>query len=153
MWPDARPVTVPRLLGGTIAVRGYPLSMIFAEKIVTAVQRGIANTRWRDYADVYLLTGKHRVDGDEVRESVRRVAAYRSAPISALSVVLTGYSDVAQNKWAAWLRKQELTERLPRVFNEVLVEVQKFADPLTDDAEPLGQWDPRLRTWRARSAE
>jgi hypothetical protein len=153
VWPEARPVTVPRLLGGTIAVRGYPLSMIFAEKIVTAVQRGIANTRWRDYADMYLLSGKHRVDGDEVRESVRRVADYRSAPRSALSVVLAGYSDIAQNKWAAWLQKQALTERLPLTFDEVLVEVQQFADPLMEDAEPLGQWDPESRTWATRSAE
>lgn len=30
--------------------------MVLAEKLVTAVQRGTANTRWRDFADVYLLT-------------------------------------------------------------------------------------------------
>jgi TPP-dependent indolepyruvate ferredoxin oxidoreductase alpha subunit len=83
------------------------------------VQRGIANTRWRDYADVYLLSGRHRVDGDEVRESVRRVATYRSAPLSELSVVLAGYSNIAQSKWAAWVRKQDLSERLPFTFEEV----------------------------------
>jgi hypothetical protein len=98
IWPDAVPVAVPRLLGGEIAVRCYPLSMIFAEKIVTAVQRGVANTRWRDYADVYLLSRRHRVAGDEVRESVRRVVAHRSAPRSPLSLVLAGYSAVAQTK-------------------------------------------------------
>jgi hypothetical protein len=121
--------------------------MIFAEKLVTAVQRGTANTRWRDYADVYLLSGKHQVDGEEVRESVRRVAAYRSAPTSPLSVVLAGYSDIAQSKWAAWLRKQELTERLPLVFDEVLADVKRFADPLLKGAEALGQWDPESRAW------
>jgi hypothetical protein len=35
--------------------------MVLAEKIITAVQRGTANTRWRDFVDVYLLTGAHRL--------------------------------------------------------------------------------------------
>jgi hypothetical protein len=56
---------VPRLLGGSITVRGYPLSMVFAEKIVTAVQRGTVNTRWRDYADIVLA----RLQGRSVAES------------------------------------------------------------------------------------
>jgi Nucleotidyl transferase AbiEii toxin, Type IV TA system len=48
IWPRPTLVEVPRLLSGSIAVLGYPLPMMFAEKIVTAVQRGTVNTRWRD---------------------------------------------------------------------------------------------------------
>jgi hypothetical protein len=29
--------------------------MVFAEKIVTALERGTANTRWRDFVDIYSL--------------------------------------------------------------------------------------------------
>ena len=54
VWPVPGPVEVPRLLGGSVTLLGYPLTMILAEKIVTGVERGTANTRWRDYADVYL---------------------------------------------------------------------------------------------------
>lgn len=38
--PAPKQVRLPRLLGGEIIVRGYPLSMVYAEKIVTAVARG-----------------------------------------------------------------------------------------------------------------
>jgi hypothetical protein len=80
VWPPPVTVSLPRLLGeAPIEVAGYSLSMILAEKLVTAVQRGIANTRWRDFADVYLMTGKHVVAGREVRESIRRVALHRRA--------------------------------------------------------------------------
>ena len=34
-----------------------------AEKIVTAIARGSASTRWRDFADMYTLTRRHPVDG------------------------------------------------------------------------------------------
>ena len=57
IWPAPQMVALPRLLGGEIALAGYPLAMVYAEKVVTAIQRGIANTRWRDFADLYLLSG------------------------------------------------------------------------------------------------
>ena len=47
IWPPPEPVGVSRLLGGVIEAIGYPLTMIHAEKLVTALQRGTANTRWR----------------------------------------------------------------------------------------------------------
>lgn len=148
VWPGAVTVAVPRLLGGEISVQGYPLSMIFAEKLVTAVQRGTANTRWRDFADVYLLSGKHGVDGDEVREAIRRVAVHRSAQLSPLSVVLNGYEAIAQNRWAAWVRKLELVDRLPLSFKEVFDAVRRLADPLLGDGELPDRWDPHQRAWK-----
>jgi hypothetical protein len=35
--PPARQVHIPQLLGGEITARGYPLAMVYSEKIVTAV--------------------------------------------------------------------------------------------------------------------
>lgn len=35
--PAPEEVRLPRLLGGEIAIKGYPLEMVHAEKIVTAV--------------------------------------------------------------------------------------------------------------------
>lgn len=57
--PPPTIVQVPRLLGGDLAVRGFPLEMVHAEKIVTAISRGAANTRWRDFVDVVALAAKH----------------------------------------------------------------------------------------------
>lgn len=53
IWPSPTSVTVPRLRGGEpIELRGYPMHMVYAEKGVTAIQRGTANTRWRDFGDI-----------------------------------------------------------------------------------------------------
>ena len=71
VWPAPQPVKVPLLLGGTITLRGYPLAMVCAEKLITALERGAANTRWRDFADVYLLGRAHEVDGRELHRALR----------------------------------------------------------------------------------
>jgi hypothetical protein len=59
IWPEPSMVALPRLLGGFLSIVGYPLAMVYAEKIVTALERGVANTRWRDFADIYLLSRTH----------------------------------------------------------------------------------------------
>ncbi|MGK0434169.1 MAG: putative nucleotidyltransferase component of viral defense system [Planctomycetota bacterium] len=60
-------VSIPRLLGGEpLKVIGYPIAMVLAEKIVTAIQRGLANTRWRDFADIAQLSRRHALDAADV---------------------------------------------------------------------------------------
>jgi hypothetical protein len=146
VWPAPEIVNVPRLLGGQIAVSAYPISMVLAEKLVTALQRGAANTRWRDFADVYLLTGKHTLHAAEVGQAIRRVATHRAATLAPLSIVLRGFGSVAGSRWSAWVRKQGLGERLPLNFDAALATIIGFADPLaSDDFE--GMWDPTTRSW------
>jgi predicted nucleotidyltransferase component of viral defense system len=55
IWPEPQQVRLPRLLEGALLIRGYSLEMVLAEKIVTALARGTANTRWRDFLDLYAL--------------------------------------------------------------------------------------------------
>ncbi len=70
VYPDPQEIDLPGLLGGSIRLRGYPMVSVLAEKIVTAMQRGAANTRWRDYADVLILSRDHAVTGDDLHAAV-----------------------------------------------------------------------------------
>ena len=40
----------------TIPILGYNLETMFSEKLETIISRGTANTRMRDFYDIYLLT-------------------------------------------------------------------------------------------------
>ena len=111
--PAAQEVHVPRLLGGVIGVRGYPLSMVLAEKLVTMLQRGTANTRWRDFADVFLLSSRHAIDGSELLESLQSVAQFRSVSFAPLTEVLEGLDELAQTRWSVWVRKLRMSDCLP----------------------------------------
>jgi predicted nucleotidyltransferase component of viral defense system len=132
LWPEPKEIELPRLLGSPpLRVRGYSVELILAEKIVTAIQRGTANTRWRDFVDIASLATV-AVDQDVLDESIRRVAAHRQTTILPLSLVLDGFADIAQTRWAAWRRKQQLTNT-PESFAELLTVVVEFSDThLTD---------------------
>lgn len=150
--PAPESVALPRLLGGELNVVGYPLVMVLAEKIVTALQRGVANTRWRDFTDVSRLIAIHELEASVLLRSMRVVAEHRAVELEPLSTVLDGYADVAQPRWAAWRRKQQLTAVVPEQFARVVAELCAFADPLiTGEAEDLS-WSPDSRAWIAPPA-
>jgi predicted nucleotidyltransferase component of viral defense system len=106
--PPAETVSIPRLLGGSIEVRGYPLSMILAEKIVTAVQRGTANTRWRDFVDIHSLSNRQDVDSDELAVSLAAVAEFTRTS----SITVSRY-DTGRRRLLGCPRRLEASEHAP----------------------------------------
>lgn len=147
IWPAPQDIALPRLLGGEIVLRGCPLAMVYAEKIVTAIARGTANTRWRDFADVYLLTRRHPIHGSALAYAVRRVAEHRGIDSVPLHDVLDGYARLAQSRWAAWRRKYGLEDRLPESFASVLEAILEFSDAAITGAVGGHDWDPIHRRW------
>lgn len=148
IWPQPISVEVPRLRGGEpIRIAGYPMHMVHAEKIVTAVQRGTANTRWRDFGDIYTLSRRHPTSGSDLERAIQEVARGRQATLASLTEVLDGYAAIAQTRWAAW-RRRNTSNHLPEQFADVLADVLRFAEqPLRADVEGL-VWDPQLAVWQ-----
>lgn len=147
--PAPGPVRVPRLLGGEITVRGYPLEMVLAEKVVTAIERGTVNTRWRDFADIYLLSNRHSMPAVNLAQAIRAVAEHRSVTVQPLRQVLVGYAELAQNKWVAWRRRQMLDGMLPERFEDVLTAASGFADPILESADTRAglTWHHLTQRW------
>ena len=94
--PAPQELHLPRLLGGEVAVRGYLLVMVHAEKIVTAVVRGTVNTCWRDFADMHLLSRRHSLAGVDLAGLLRQVAHHRQVELVPLARVLDGYGEIRQ---------------------------------------------------------
>jgi predicted nucleotidyltransferase component of viral defense system len=146
--PEPDEVHLPRLLGGEIVVKGYPLEMIHAEKIVTAIARGTANTRWRDFMDVVGLAAHFPIDGAVLVSSAREVARHRRIQPASLAEILDGYGEIAQPKWTAWRRKQQVEDRTPELFADLVTAFVRFADPAINGYAFGRRWDPHSRSWR-----
>ena len=147
IWPAPTTIALPRLRGGApIELSGYPMPMVHAEKIVTAIQRGTANTRWRDSGDIWTLSRRHPIVAEELREAIDVVARHRDVELAPLADVLDGYAELAQGAWAQWRRRSN-SDHLPERFAEVLTVVIAFADPvLSSDAAGL-IWNPNIAAW------
>ena len=102
-----------------IEVLAYPKVMVVAEKLVTALQRGRASTRWRDFADLFMLVPSNLVES-EIIEALHAVAKYRGVPLQPLGRVLDGMPREAQARWATWRERQGAPEHMPGDFATVL---------------------------------
>jgi hypothetical protein len=147
IWPEPTNVRLPRLLDGQLIVPAFSLEMVLAEKIVTAIARGTANTRWRDFVDIYTLSRRHNIDGKTLRQSLVTVAEYRDVALVALHTVLADYAGIAQQRWLAWLRKQRMESTVPTEFPALLGLVIAFADPVIAGDLNAHTWDSEKQSW------
>lgn len=146
--PGPQEVCLPTLLGQpTLRLLGYPLAMVLAEKVVTALERGSANTRWRDFADVWTLSRRQECSGDELQAALRRVAQHRGTQLEPLLPALDALRERAQRRWATWRDRSGLAVPVPEAFTEVLDDLVAFTSaPLTGQAESR-RWNPQTLAW------
>ena len=148
--PGAEMVRIPRMLNSSncIILLGYPIAMVLAEKLVTAIQRGTTNTRWRDLGDIYELSRRHPISLNELKTSVNVVAQHRVVPLTTLREGLSGFAGIGQMKYEKWRRKQDLLN-LPKYFGDLLEAIYIFSDPLIDGSAGANAfWDPFTFVWR-----
>lgn len=150
IWPAPEPTDVPRLLGGSVRLLGYPDHMVLAEKIVTALQRGIANTRWRDFVDIDSITRTRAISEGDLYQALATVSTHRGAALRPLAQAVAGMAETAQAKWLVWRRKQRLEPVTPAQFQDLLDRCVSFADPvLSGQARGLA-WHPESAAWARR---
>ena len=95
----------------TISILAYNLETVLAEKLETLLARGTANTRMRDYYDIYVLTNtqEHNIDNATLKEAFVNTSAKRGS-IGLLSDVDLILKEVAEStvlidRWKNYQRK------------------------------------------------
>lgn len=147
IWPAPTEAVLPLLLGGTLRLLGYPDHMVLAEKIVTALERGEQNTRWRDFTDIAAIARSRTVDGADLQEAIGVVARYRQVELEPLGPLLAQMPALAQRKWEVWRRKQRLEQSTPASFADLLARCVAFVEPVLAGSVGQMQWSPSFQTW------
>lgn len=142
---EPRRIDYPTLLGDPdIPLLGYPLESVIAEKVDTMMFLGDANTRDRDYGDVYLLSRIHSAEADALRDALRSVSRHRGHEVRPLGPLLETLRESRQRPWEAFRVRSGLPG-LPERFAEVVDAVVYFIDGLPDAHRAT--WNPAVRRW------
>jgi hypothetical protein len=149
--PAPRMIELPSLRPDTAPVRvlGYPIETVLAEKLATAIMLGAANTRVRDYADVYTLSGRHDLTHGAVRAALDATARFRGVEIVSLSSVIDDLAELREPTYRAYRTALGVDgAELPADFGEVVDAARTFADPLARPTAEL-RWHAANRRWIA----
>jgi hypothetical protein len=148
--PRPRLIALPSQRPGypPVSVLGYPIETICAEKAATAIALGAANTRVRDFADLYTLTGKYRLAYATMRAALAATLRYRDVTLVPLSAVI---GDLAVSRERAYRTYRDRLGvdgiGLPDDFAPVISAVIAFIDPLAGVDAADRAWDPSAREW------
>ena len=122
--PLAKKADFPALLAMSAPrIKVYPKATVIAEKLETIVKRGLANSRMKDYYDLWVLSREEHIDMSEVANAVVRTFARRKTAVpQECPYGLT--NEFAQNadkssQWNAFIRKSRLTGLTPDLFTVV----------------------------------
>ncbi len=128
----SRRVEYPTLLDDpSFSLLGYSVESLIAEKVETMIHLGDANTRVRDYGDVYLLIRTHEVDRAQFRRALRATAAHRGHAVRPLGPLLTTLRERRQQSWAAFCTRAGIAG-IPLEFALVVDGVVSFVDGAGD---------------------
>jgi hypothetical protein len=150
LTPAPSLVSLPPLRPGMEPVRvlGCPIGTVLAEKLATAIALGPANTRVRDYVDIYTLTRSRVIEHQAARAALLATAAFRDMAVMPLSASIDNLVDLRRQAYAAYRANLGVAgEHLPADFASVVMEVTAYADPLASAASGGTIWNPQRRLW------
>jgi Nucleotidyl transferase AbiEii toxin, Type IV TA system len=124
-------------------LKTYPPETVVAEKLDAIVVLGMANSRMKDYFDLWTLRQTMAFELGALRNAVRATFERRGTPLPAeLPVGLTdGFAeDVSKQKqWVAFIRKMGSDGSAPSLI-EVIGLVRGFLEPVILGGDDVAGW-------------
>jgi hypothetical protein len=146
--PAPRFETIPALLDFPAPrLRTYPPETVVAEKFQAMVALGIANTRLKDFFDVWTLARTREFEGAILAEAIGATFARRSTPLpDRPPLALTdafGRDAEKQVQWRRFLARSHLTG-IPEDLDQVVERIAAFVLP---PALARSQGAPFMMRW------
>lgn len=110
-------------------IRTYPIYTVIAEKLHAIALLGMANSRLKDYLDLYVLLSNEQLDNQVLAQAIQ--ATFTRRGMTVLEELPIGLTDefandpTRESMWKAFLRKNELEQKpLTEVINAIRSLVQ-----------------------------
>lgn len=131
--PDRQPY--PKILDAPAPVLlGYSRESVIAEKLQVMAKLGLANSRVKDYYDIWSLSRQFDFDGNVLAEAIQRTFAQRDTgvphQVDGLTDAYAAQEDRAL-QWSRFVERNRLTEA-PAQLEQVLPDILGFVGPLLE---------------------
>ncbi len=131
--PEAEFATLPSYLDLPEAeLKVYPVYTVIAEKFQAMVMLGIANSRIKDFYDLWVIATELEIEGGLLVGAIQATFERRETPLSEQkhSVFENSFTsdENKQKQWVAFLSKNELESDM--IFEVLMRELQGFLEPV-----------------------
>jgi hypothetical protein len=114
-------------------LRAYPIYTVVAEKLEASVRLGEANTRMKDFFDLWFLSRRFPFEGELLKDAITRTFARRGMALPTdVPVALTSeFAMLKTATWAVFIRRNALA---PVEMAATLDAIRAFAWPVIEAA-------------------
>ena len=132
-------------------LRAYSKETVIAEKFHAMVHRGIANSRMKDFYDIWVLATTYTFEANALRNAIQSTFKRRDTPLpSATPLALTAEFAEDSTKlaqWTAFVRKGKLLANESLALSQIVPIIKRLIMSMfaTEDAK---SWDPKTLNWK-----
>ena len=122
------PVLLPDM--EKLRLKGYPPESIISEKFYAMIRFADANSRWKDYYDIYLLTETFEFDSYSVANAIRSTFGNRPAELKNQIPygLRESFAAAKQQEWETFLRKSKLSNDSIQDLSVVVNRIWEFLE-------------------------
>jgi predicted nucleotidyltransferase component of viral defense system len=132
--PEPSTVRYPTLLNDdTIVIEGYTVESVIAEKFQAMIKLDEANSRMKDFFDIWWLLRSVDIDGGNLFRAARITFEKRATNMPDAPFALSEeFARIKQTQWSAFLRKSEISEVALLEFSDVIARIREFLMPIVE---------------------
>lgn len=132
-------------------IYAYSIYSVIAEKFESFVSLGLANGRYKDFYDIYVLSANYNLDGSELKNAIMETFTHRETSfddIVAFGADFTGDAE-RQGRWKAFVKKKKAIGKVE--FEEAIEQSKKLLLPVAEAIQQNKkfnhQWNKDRKDW------
>lgn len=152
VYPERMQMDFPVLLDMEVPkVYAYSIYSVIAEKFEAFVSLGLANGRYKDFYDIYVLSSNYELDGNKLKKAVIETFTRRETDFDDIVAFEPDFIEdsIRQGRWNAFIKKKKAMIKVE--FAEAIEQSKKLLMPIVEaieKKEELNQkWDKDRREW------
>lgn len=152
VYPERMRMTFPVLLDmDAPEVYVYSIYSVIAEKFEAFVSLGLANGRYKDFYDIYVLSANYDLNGNELKNAIVETSMHRETTFDDIVAFEPDFIEdtVRQGRWNAFIKKKKAMMKIE--FEEAIEQSKKLLLPIVEAIEQNKkfdyQWDRDKKEW------
>lgn len=121
------------------------------DNLVTFVSLGLANSRYKDFYDIYILADRYDLDGTELKGAIVATFRHRKTGFDDIIAFAPDFTEdvIRQNRWNAFIKKKRALIQVK--FEETMALVKALLMPVVssiqNDTAFEKSWDKESKSW------
>ncbi len=152
VYPERVLMDFPVLLDMEVPkIYAYSLNSVIAEKFEAIVSLGYANSRYKDFYDIYILAKNYDFDGEELKNAIEETFSHRKMGFDDIVAFEKGFADdsIRKSRWNAFIKKKKamVSVELEEAIDLIEVFLQPVVDKIVNKSILDIHWNSQEKGW------